>query len=528
VELHNQDQTVGSNPVPPQGTGNDILDGAGLPPVPESTVLGDPQADRLNEVAGPVIVAENAPVVSAQTSTPVTTPAAEASAAAVEQASGKFDRSKFVEPTPSPFLIDFMGPLNRYLLLEGLPIVKHIPLLNQLPFARGLMKVPNINFPAADVAELREAINPETVAFVGPNHPEFLTDWLIDKEVACQVSPYMAHWAAQEIVNADPYTQAFWLKNNLIANVSNGGGKEYSLNWAMQGHGVLLHPEGTVHWTGDRVQKIFPGIVDMAMDAARRVLATPQDTRPVYIVPVVWKLYFNHDVSSGLQSEMKGIEKKLRLPLNSKMEVMDRFVALQSNILASKEKQFGLINPAPITAQNFFERQEQLFAHLEEDLGQRYGTQHGDERRRTHLFDKASRVNKESNRDLYKADQKKVAEMNRLLGFGRETYNTPELTQEHIAESLKRIRKDLVMHTWLDRLKKTAPVPVGERTAEIRSAGPIEVRSLMSRPNVDEEALRDELVAQVRTYMQTRLDQINKEIAPEVQRFARINPFYRP
>jgi hypothetical protein len=424
--------------------------------------------------------------------------------------------------------MDFVTPLNRYMLLQGIPVLRHIPLLNGIPGVSGLMKVPHIDFPEAEVQAMREVINSKTVAFVGPNHPEFFTDWLIDKEIASRVSPYMAHWAAHEIVNSDPWTQAFWLKNNLIANVSNGGGKEYSQKWALAGHGVLLHPEGTVHWSGDRVQQIFPGIVDMALDAAKALATNPEDKRPVFVVPVVWKLNFNHDVSKGLQTEMRTIERKLGLPGGEGLSVIDRFYSLQRNILIRQEARFELPDKersVPITGANFFARQEGLMAHIERQLAARHGEQKGDSFKRAHLYEKALKPLKDVDYTAYKEDREKVAELRRLLGFRREIYNTPELSQENIAESLKRIRKDLVTATAFDRLKKTFPVPVGERTAHIRLAGPIEVRSLL-QPGVDEATVRAELIKQVQTNMQSRLDDINGSIAEAVKRFSKINPFF--
>jgi hypothetical protein len=91
-----------------------------------------------------------------------------------------------------------------------------------------------------------------------------MTDWMLDKEVSRRVAPLMAHWASYEIVNPNPWAQAFWLRNNLIANAPGGGGKEYSIRWARAGHGVLLHPEGTPSWHGDAVGTLVPGIVEMA------------------------------------------------------------------------------------------------------------------------------------------------------------------------------------------------------------------------------------------------------------------------
>src|SRR5436190_24244937 len=106
-----------------------------------------------------------------------------------------FDPLVYRDPTPSPVLIRWLDPVNRRLLL---------------PF---LMKVRGIDLPAADEQRLRAALLPDTAAFLRPNHPEFLTDWLLDKEIARRAAPRKAHWAAREIVKRSSLEQAFWLKN---------------------------------------------------------------------------------------------------------------------------------------------------------------------------------------------------------------------------------------------------------------------------------------------------------------------------
>src|SRR5471032_306766 len=131
---------------------------------------------------------------------------------------------------------------------------------------------------------------------MGPNHPEFGTDWLIDKEVSSFVAPHMASWAERGIVNAAP---RFWGMNNLIANDGGDAAKDYSIGCAIAGEGVLLHPEGTVRWTGDLVHPLYPGIAQMAMKATERT------DKPVFIAPLVWKYRYVGDVSRRINREMR-------------------------------------------------------------------------------------------------------------------------------------------------------------------------------------------------------------------------------
>ena len=88
--------------------------------------------------------------------------------------SRRFERSVYRDPRPSAAMIHALGPINRHFVL------------------RGLLGLTDIDFTAADVERLRSAVNPGTAAFLGPNHPEFFTDWMLDKEISRRVSPRMA------------------------------------------------------------------------------------------------------------------------------------------------------------------------------------------------------------------------------------------------------------------------------------------------------------------------------------------------
>src|SRR3954469_12329019 len=191
-------------------------------------------------------------------------------------------KRKWAAPQPSPLLMWALNAVNRWLLF-GVPLLRRIPLIRDLPFVHGHFWIRALDFPACDRAALCAAVNPDTVAFMGPNHPEFGADWLIDKEISSVVAPRMASWADRGIVAAAP---KFWGMNNLIANDGGEDAKDYSVTWAGKGEGVLLHPEGSVRWTNDAVHALFPGIAQMALKATERF------DKPVYIVPLVWKYHY--------------------------------------------------------------------------------------------------------------------------------------------------------------------------------------------------------------------------------------------
>jgi hypothetical protein len=264
----------------------------------------------------------------------------------------KFSPLEYRDPAPASWLIHALGALNRFALLPG------------------MLRITGLDLPAADERRLRAAVNRDTAAFLGPGHPEFLSDWLVDKELSRRVSPLMAHWASYEIVNASPLARAFWLASNLIANVPGGGGKAYSVAWALAGHGVLLHPEGTATWQGERVGPLLPGLVDMAWDAAVLVRASGK-ARPVWLVPVAWRFTFNGNPRRGLSRDMARIERSLRLPGGERLETPERFAALMRHLLARTCQRLGSTEPAE--RDDYFAAQARVIGEITRQLAERYG-----------------------------------------------------------------------------------------------------------------------------------------------------------
>lgn len=415
----------------------------------------------------------------------------------------RFDPLAYRDPQPHPFLINALGPVNAIAL-------------------RALMRVRTLDLPEPDVRRLQTAIRPGTAAFVAPNHPEFLTDWLIDKEVSVRVSPLMAHWASYEIVNGSPAAQAFWLRNNLIANAPGGAGKEYSVRWALQGHGVLLHPEGTASWQAERVGPLLPGAVDMAWDTCRRVREAGVE-KPVYVVPIVWKLHFDRNVAHGLEREIGHIERTLGLPVGTG-RLEQRFAALQRGLLiqqAQKLELFPAGRTPDIAGAGYFAAQQDAERAIVAALTVRYGPVDGDIARMQHAYRKAIRARAAEDPDGTRRDRARLSELTRLKGFDPQLYDRPVLTQEQIAETLKRTRAMLVIRGFAESLHNTVPRPVGSRVAHVRASEPLAVHEAYT--HAEDEPARAVLLERLRRTMQESLDRLRSEVAPVVSRYLRTN-----
>ena len=85
---------------------------------------------------------------------------------------------------------------------------------------RGVCDIRTIDFPEGEQARLAAACGEGKATFITPNHPEFFTDWMLDKEISARICPRAAFWATNGVVNGlGRLAQKFWLANNLIAQI---------------------------------------------------------------------------------------------------------------------------------------------------------------------------------------------------------------------------------------------------------------------------------------------------------------------
>lgn len=127
---------------------------------------------------------------------------------------------------------------HRWLNLKGIAFLKWIPILKHYPIVRGLCDITRIEWYIQEELQMKPLIDGNNVVFITPNHPEFYTDWMMDKEITSRVAPEVASWATRDIVNGrGKKMQSFWLSNNLIAQIPGAGSvaKEFSVEYALTG-----------------------------------------------------------------------------------------------------------------------------------------------------------------------------------------------------------------------------------------------------------------------------------------------------
>lgn len=421
----------------------------------------------------------------------------------------------FVAPRPSGAMIAVTKWVNRIFMLRGLPVLRDIPGLNRFPPCRGLANIRHVDLPAGDERRLAAMVGPGKAVFFTPNHPEFFTDWMIDKEILARVAPKAASWATNTVVNGmGPLAQKFWLANNLIAQIPGNSepARQFSVEWALAGNGVLLHPEGAVGWHSDHVAPLMPGAVEMGFQALERGRRA-DPAFEVWIAPVVWRLHFLRDVEAALGGECAYVEMRLRLATTWR-DLPTRVYAIYEAPLARDEERFAV---SASRTEAYATRQRRLLAELASRLQALIGSpgRDGD------LPRLARRWMRENESSARLAEVRQVSDaMTRLARIGTFAFQSPEVTRENLAEHLKRIRTDYCKGTLRDTLGALLPQPAGARRAIIRVPEPIALHSFAG----DVPSATDTL----HTRLQRALDDINATLKAQGAFRSYPNPFFAP
>ncbi|WP_066565586.1 hypothetical protein [Snodgrassella sp. CFCC 13594] len=424
----------------------------------------------------------------------------------------------FVAPRPNPTLIRQMTWVNRWLNLYGTPYLRDIPYLNQLPLIRGLCDIRDFDLPPEDDARLKSTINGQHSVFITPNHPEFFTDWMIDKELAARYAPMTANWATHDIVNGmGKQVQNFWLANHLIAQIpgQTEAAQAYSIHTAESGTPVLLHPEGNVYWQSDYINPLFGGAAKMALQAAH----DGTNTRSVLIQPVVWKLKFQRDESPHLHAEMAHVERQLGIEEQAFLSLPLRLARLYRQVLWLRFQNMGFAPPRHL---NFFDAQNVLMEKLLASLSV-YGHFSGNLTEQAQHMLKAIRQSEKAGEPIDRMTCRRRKELQLILRNPQEVYHQPRWQQETIAECLKRLRCDhLAWGSWINKIHRFLPRPVGPRTAHIRVANAIDVSALVrNQAEFNETALTDLL----HHTLQQTLDALNQSLNERHPQIDYANPF---
>lgn len=394
----------------------------------------------------------------------------------------------FVAPRPSNWLIRVMTPVNRAFMLKGFLGL------------RGICDIRTIDFPESEQARLAAVCGKGKATFITPNHPEFFTDWMLDKEISSRLCPRAAFWATNGVVNGlGKLAQKFWLANNLIAQIpgNSEAAREHSIGWALQGKVVLLHPEGAVGWHGNYVAPLMPGAIEMALEAFKRGREADPGFQ-AFVAPVVWKLVFQRDVERELLRECAYVEERVRIEPGEGLSLPERVYRLYQTLLERDEADLGL---EVESEQPFAERHRLLIGAGCKRLAQLLVLDKPPVEP-SELLRLARRKLRETKSDPAAPQIKSAIDRLALnLRLGAYAFTGDTVTQEELAEHIKRIRNDCCKGTLRDTVNRYVPRPAGPRTAIVRVPEPIAMHEF--------EGSVEEALILLRRRMQEALDGIN-------------------
>lgn len=426
---------------------------------------------------------------------------------------------KFVEPRPVEWVIALTEPLVRIFVLQGVPILRAIPLLNKIPVICGVTKVREIDIRETDIARLKSVHGTGKAVVYGPNHPEYFTDWMLDKYLISKISRQVACWGSHFNVNGmGRLMQKFWLANNLIAQIP-GNSKaaiDYSVKAARAGNGVWLHPEGGVGWHANHIAPIFPGALTIAWRALQQAQASGHEIE-AYIAPIVWKLVFIEDVSRALHHECGYVEGKLDISKpETAMTPADRVFRIY-NTLLRRDLERWQIDVGK--SGNYRSRRAVLVRYLEDRListtkdASKKGEFGG-------ILRNARRWLRYNRNGRNTAEVKELADcLAKHQALGDFAFANSRITQEEIAEHIKRLRRDYCSGSWRDALNNhVLPIPAGLRRVYIRVPEPFLVNNLS-------ECERANGCEILRKCLQNGLDDLIEEIMQQHKFIEYPNPF---
>jgi hypothetical protein len=411
----------------------------------------------------------------------------------------------FVPPRPSNWLIRVMTPVNRSVMLKGFFGL------------RGICDIRTIDFPADEQARLAAVCGEGKATFIAPNHPEFFTDWMLDKEISARICPRAAFWATNGVVNGlGKLAQKFWLANNLIAQIPGNSepAREHSIAWALQGKVVLLHPEGAVGWHGNYVAPLMPGAVEMAKEALRRGRDASFDFQ-AFVAPVVWKLVFDRDVEEELLGECGYAEGRLNAEPGEGLSLPERVYRLYETLLERDETDLG-IEPQPAKA--FAERHRLLIEAVCRKLAELLALDKPPVEPADLLRLARRRLRKAKSDPAAPQIKSAIDRLALNLRLGAYAFESETVTQEELAEHIKRIRNDYCKGTLRDTLNRFVPRPAGPRTAIIRVPEAIAMHEF--------EGSVDDALTLLRERMQEALDGVNAILSAGGRLRTYPNPFH--
>lgn len=242
------------------------------------------------------------------------------------------------------------------------------------------------------------------------------------------------------------------------------------------------------------------GIFDMAYQAYLKT----EGKKPVYLVPVVWKLKFNKNINQELHQEIDYIENNLKLKYSFNKNIENRLLNLFKNILEKINNKYEL----NVLFYNITQYHEDIKTTLLSKLNYLYSideNKNGNDRVKI-----LTKILRNSSKFDYIYEKKVLKDFNKLLAFDFSYFDNEYLTQENIAEILKNIRIQFCTKGIRNIIHKFIPIPVSNRTAYIKVPPPILLNDIIQQHSEIDD-IKNEALNKMKTSLQKTLDDINQE-----------------
>jgi hypothetical protein len=179
-------------------------------------------------------------------------------------------------------------------------------------------------------------------------------------------------------------------------------------------------------------------------------------------------------------------------------------------------------------AGGYFAAQAAAFEELRDQLAERYGALDDDLTRAQFQLRRAMREREAGDPEGVQRDRGRLQELVRLASFDPALYGRPRLSQERVAEVLKRMRSSLLTRGLRNALHNTLPIAAGPRDVHVRVPEPVAVHAAWSADAPEGGApARTALLAEHRSRLQGALDRLGRELEDRAERFAVDNPLHQ-
>ncbi|MEO7084674.1 MAG: hypothetical protein ABI442_11265 [Gemmatimonadaceae bacterium] len=401
---------------------------------------------------------------------------------------------RFYRPYPKPFVQQAVGWMNDRFILPKIARVKQVHL------------------PVDDDGRLRAALSGPFV--ICPNHPEFFTDWILDKWLMSRYAPRASPWADPAVVNGmGGILRRVWLANGLVAAVR-GVEIEKALAYSgenlARGNGALIHPEGEVNWDNEVTGTMRAGAIRIAQRGSELAGKTAN------IAPLAWFIRFREDATPGLQRELDYVEKRLGLREPRLAGPAQRLAKLYEHLLERESQPFDIeLGPR---GDGFAKRFDRGLAHAMERLAEvwpeyRPGSLPSAPEDAARAWRSSGRKAKDAPPDF----KRQIAVLDKMLRLVPAGVHEPTLTQEQVGERVKRLRLDWLRGSVRDTVTRFIPRAAARRDVFIRVAEPIGVDPMSNHEGIL-IAVRDRIGAVLAVARQDGLDRLGPPV-----RYA--NPF---